>query len=67
MIRLLSISDIVSEYQVSRHTVWNWHRRDTNFPKPIQFVNTGKTPLFCQKEIQRFVKKYYNKGDHQNG
>jgi hypothetical protein len=36
--------------------VWNWHRREINFPKPIQYVNNGKTPLFDAIEIERYIK-----------
>lgn len=56
MQELLSISDISSKYKISRYTVWNWYRRDSNFPKPIQCVNNGKTPIFIKSEIEKFLK-----------
>lgn len=53
---LLSVQDIASKYNISRYNVWNWHRRNSAFPQPQQYVNNGRTPLFCESEIEKFLK-----------
>jgi hypothetical protein len=55
---LLSISDISSQYELPTYKIWNWYRRDSNFPKPVQFINNGKTPLFNEEEVEKFIVTY---------
>lgn len=58
--KLLSISDIAKNYCIPRHTVWNWHRRLNNFPKPIQYIGQGRSPLFDQEDVEDYLKKVNN-------
>jgi predicted DNA-binding transcriptional regulator AlpA len=55
MNKLVSVSDIATMYDISRYKIWNWHRRCSHFPKPVQYVNNGKTPLFDSVEIETFI------------
>lgn len=55
--KLLSTSDIATKFNIEIHDVWNWYRRNPNFPKPVQFVNNSKTPLFDKAEIEKFMKQ----------
>ncbi|MDA1616431.1 hypothetical protein COK00_11735 [Bacillus cereus] len=54
--KLVSIPDIVSITEKERHEIWNLHRREPNFPKPLQFVNNGRTPIFFLDEVLHFFK-----------
>lgn len=59
--KLMSVSDICSKYNLPRHTVWNWIRRNTLFPTPEQYINNGTTPLFDAQKIYKFMENYGNK------
>lgn len=56
MDKLLNVADIVNKYNVSRHQVWNWIRRDNSFPKPKQYVSNDSMPLFSDREVDCFIK-----------
>lgn len=55
VIMYVSISDISRMYNKSRYDIWNWYNRDINFPKPEQYINNKKTPIFEKDKIEKYM------------
>ncbi|MGI9274465.1 MAG: helix-turn-helix transcriptional regulator [Endozoicomonas sp.] len=48
---MMTQSDIIEEYGISRTTIWRL-RRSGDFPKPIRFPTGGS--LFSREDIENF-------------
>jgi predicted DNA-binding transcriptional regulator AlpA len=58
--KLLSVTDIATKYDVSRHRVWNWMRRTSSFPKPVQYISNDTMPIFDSEQVDKFMKLHLN-------
>lgn len=51
----LSRIDMAHRWGVSRTMVWHYeHRFPDVFPKPIAYVNMGRTPIYLLRDVQFF-------------
>jgi hypothetical protein len=46
--------DLAERWGVRPNTVWNWSKRDNEFPRPVSIVQQGRVHIYALADVQNY-------------
>ena len=46
--------DLAERWGVTPNCVWNWSKRDKEFPKPVSIVQKGRVHIYSLVDVQNY-------------